>query len=162
MRVTLFIKNKNTIRRRGLKRGLVQVYTGDGKGKTTAALGLALRASGAGLRVHIIQFIKGKTYSELKALKKIKNITVEQCGRGCFIRRKPAKTDIKRARTGLEKIRKYISDNNKRDLFILDEVNIAMALGLIKESDIIELLKTKPYRCEIILTGRYCPRGILK
>jgi len=70
---------------------LIQVYTGRGKGKTTAALGLALRASGAGLKVFIGQFVKGKNYSELKALKKIKNIKIEQFGRGCFIRKKPNK-----------------------------------------------------------------------
>ncbi|MFH1381214.1 MAG: cob(I)yrinic acid a,c-diamide adenosyltransferase, partial [Candidatus Omnitrophota bacterium] len=70
---------------------MVQIYTGPGKGKTTAALGLALRASGAGFNVYIMQFIKGQNYSEISAIKRIKKITIDQCGRGCFIKKSPLK-----------------------------------------------------------------------
>ena len=144
-----------------LRKGLVQIYTGNGKGKTTAALGLALRASGAGLRVYILQFIKGKTYSELKALEKIRNIKVEQCGRGCFIRKKPDKKDIEYAQKGLEKSRETIM-SGKYGVVILDEVNIALKLGLIKVKSIVDIIKHKPASIELILTGRYCPRTLAK
>ena len=144
-----------------LKKGLVQIYTGNGKGKTTAALGLALRAAGAGLKVYILQFIKGKTYSELKALKKIKNIKIRQCGRGCFIKKKPKRIDIECAQNGLVEARKNIL-SGKYDLFILDEINIALNLGLIKNEEIVDLIRRKPRTAEILLTGRYCPKTLLK
>ena len=80
-----------------LKKGLVQVYTGNGKGKTTAAFGLALRAAGAGLKVYILQFVKGRFYSELAAFKRIKGVKIAQCGRGCFIKGKPKQQDRKLA-----------------------------------------------------------------
>jgi len=142
-----------------LKKGLVQIYTGNGKGKSTAAFGLALRAAGAGLRVHIIQFIKGLPYSELKTLKKVKNVTIEQCGRGCFIKRRPVKADKKCASRGLCKAQKIIF-SKKYDVVVLDEVNIALDLGLISASAIKELIRQKPHNVELVLTGRYCPRTL--
>lgn len=143
-----------------LKNGLVEIYTGNGKGKTTAAFGLALRAAGAGCKVYILQFIKGKVYSELKALKRIKNIKVEQCGRGCFIKTKPKPIDIKYAERGLAKGQKNIM-SGKFDIVVLDEANVALKLGLIKIKEIIDIIKHKPRRVELILTGRYCPRALL-
>jgi len=145
---------------RKLRWGLVQVYTGDGKGKTTAALGLALRAAGAGLKVYICQFIKGAEYSENKALKKIKNIKVEQCGRGCFIRGKPDGKDVKAAERGLEKARECVS-SGRCDVVILDEVNIALKLGLLRTGDVIDMIRRKPAAVEIVLTGRCCPSEII-
>jgi len=124
---------------RRLKRGLVQVYTGDGKGKTTAALGLALRAAGAGLKVYICQFIKSGAYSENKALKKIKNIRIEQCGRGCFIKGKPDRKDVKAAERGLAKARRRIL-SGKCDVAILDEANVALKFGLIGLGDIMDII----------------------
>ena len=140
---------------------MIQVYTGNGKGKTTAALGLALRATGAGLKVYIGQFIKGKYYSELNALKKIKNIKIEQFGRTCFIKRAPDKKDMALARAGLEKINKIIS---KRiyDLVILDEINIAIKLKLLALEDIISLMRKTPKKIELVLTGRWAHPDILK
>ena len=111
-----------------LKNGLVQIYTGLGKGKTTAALGLALRAAGADLNIYICQFIKGRISSELKALEKIKNITIEQCGRGCFIKGRPTGNDISCAETGLVRARQIMM-SGKYDVGILDEVNVALKLG---------------------------------
>ncbi|UCD55856.1 MAG: cob(I)yrinic acid a,c-diamide adenosyltransferase [Candidatus Omnitrophota bacterium] len=144
-----------------MKKGLVQIYTGNGKGKTTAALGLALRAAGAGFKVYIGQFIKSKAYSETKALKKIKNIKIEQYGRGCFIKGKPKKIDIECARKGLRKAQKNIM-SGKYDMIILDEVIITLKLRMIKTEDIINIIKGKPRSAELVLTGRYCPRGLLK
>ena len=144
-----------------LKKGLIQIYTGNGKGKTTAALGLALRAKGAGLRACIYQFIKGKNYSELKALKKLSGISVIQCGRGCFIKRRPAQKDIELARRGLDRAGKIIN-SKKYDLVILDEVNVALSLGLIARTDLIRIIKEKPAGVELILTGRYCPKSLFK
>ena len=144
-----------------LKRGLVQVYTGDGKGKTTAAIGLALRAAGAGLKVYICQFIKGTEYSENRALKKIKNIRVEQCGRGCFIKGKPGKKDVKAAERGLAKARACVL-SGKYDVVILDEANVALKFGLVGVDDIMDMVKTKPAHVEIVLTGRCCPPKLLE
>ncbi|MGB2706471.1 MAG: cob(I)yrinic acid a,c-diamide adenosyltransferase [Candidatus Omnitrophota bacterium] len=144
-----------------LKKGLVQIYTGNGKGKTTAALGLALRAAGAGLKVYILQFLKSRSYSEIKALKKAKGIKIEQCGRGCIIKRKPKKIDIEYAKKGFMKARRIIM-SAEYDIVILDEINIALKMGLIKTKDSIGMIKHKPRRVELVLTGRYCPRTLHK
>ena len=140
---------------------MIQVYTGKGKGKTTASLGLAIRAAGAGLKVYLCQFIKGKVYYELKTLQKIKNIKVEQFGRGCFIKQSPARKDIELACKGLKKIKRLIEEK-KYDVFILDEINIAVKLRLLELQDVVELLKNTPQRLELILTGRDAHPEILK
>jgi len=140
---------------------LIQVYTGNGKGKTTAALGLALRAAGAGLKVYICQFIKGKEYCELLALKKFKNIKIEQFGAGCFIRKAPAQKDIALAKKALERIGKIIKDK-KYAVIILDEINVALRLKLVKLKDVICILEKTPAKTELILTGRNAHPQILK
>ena len=140
---------------------MIQVYTGCGKGKTTAAFGQALRAAGAGLKVFIGQFIKGRNYGELNALKKIKNIKIEQFGRDCFIKREPNKKDITLARSGLERVRKIIS-LGIYDMVILDEINVALKLRLLKLEDVISLIKNTPQKTELVLTGRYAHLEILK
>jgi len=114
-----------------MKRGYVQIYTGNGKGKTTAAFGLALRASGAGLKVFIGQFVKGMFYSELNTIPKIKNITLKQYGQDCFIVNKPTEEDIKIARDGFYEV-KNILNSGEYDLVILDEANIALYYNLRK------------------------------
>lgn len=140
---------------------MIHVYTGCGKGKTTAALGLALRAAGAGLRVYMAQFVKGRNYSELKPIKKIKCITVEQFGRKCFIRKKPEEKDFILAENGIRKIEKMLKAK-RYNVIIMDEVNIALHLGLIKKERILKILCCAPKHKEIILTGRYAPKEILK
>lgn len=140
---------------------MIQIYTGNGKGKTTAALGLALRASGAGLKVYIGQFIKGKTYSELKSLKTIPWVKVEQYGSGCFIRHKPKQKDIDLASEGLKRIREIVAQK-KYKLVILDEINVALHFGLLKVNQIIQLFKTTPKNIELVLTGRQAPPELIK
>ena len=139
--------------------GYVHVYTGNGKGKTTAALGLALRASGAGLKIFIQQFAKSKDCSENKALRKIKNVTVSQCGNGPFIIGKPKISDVQCARRGLELANKIISAG-KHDLVILDEINVAMKIGLVGKDEVMDMIKKKPRDLELVLTGRDCPKKI--
>jgi cob(I)alamin adenosyltransferase len=139
---------------------LIQVYTGKGKGKTTAALGLALRAAGAGFKVYIAQFIKGKECSEHRALKKIKNIKVEQFGSGRFVR-KINREDIKSAECGLEAVKKALKDQ-RYDVVIMDEISVALRLNLLDCKELVELLKNIPPQQEVILTGRDTPCEILK
>ncbi len=140
---------------------MIQIYTGNGKGKTTAALGLALRASGAGLKVYIGQFVKRGRYSEIKALKKLKNIKVEQFGMGCFIRKLPAQKDLLLAKQGLKKIKQLIADR-AYDLLILDEINVALKLRLVELSDVLSLIKKTPRKIELVLTGRNAHPEIIK
>ena len=140
---------------------MIQVYTGDGKGKTTAALGLAIRAAGAGKHVFIGQFIKGLEYCELKSLKKFRNIKVEQFGRGCFIKGKPGRKDLDLACAGLNRIRD-IAKKQKFELIILDEINVALYLKLLECREVLELIKNIPEKTELVLTGRNAPKEIIK
>ncbi len=140
---------------------MIQVYTGNGKGKTTAALGLALRAAGANLKVFIAQFVKGRSYAELKALRKFKNIRIEQFGRVCFIKGVPRKSDLKLAREGFEKIKNIVKERSC-DVLILDEINIALHLKILPTKEFTIWLKTTPKNLELVLTGRYAPPQVLK
>jgi cob(I)alamin adenosyltransferase len=140
---------------------LIQVYTGNGKGKTTAALGLALRASGAGLKIWICQFIKGRDYCELKALRKIKNIKLAQFGRNCFIKDKPSAQDIILAQKGLAQVKSALK-KRLYDLIILDEINIALKLKLLDLKDVVAMIKGAPKNLEIVLTGRHAPKEIIE
>jgi len=146
----------------GLEKGTVQVYTGNGKGKTTAALGQALRACGHGLRVVMIQFMKGsKNYGEVMIASKIPNFEIFQFGLPTFVEKgNPSEEDLRLARLGMEFARNAIAQG-KYDMVILDEINCAMDYGLVKNSEVLELLKGKPEKVEIILTGRYAPQEIL-
>jgi cob(I)alamin adenosyltransferase len=139
---------------------MIQVYTGDGKGKTTAALGLAIRAAGAGKKVYICQFIKGKPSSEFRCIKTIKNITAEQSGRGSFIKTKPSWQDIALAQKGFERV-KAIVKAGKFDVIILDEINCALAVKLLKVKDVLQLIKTTPPTIELVLTGRNAPQTLI-
>ena len=141
--------------------GFVQIYTGDGKGKTTAALGLALRAAGAGLRVYFGQFIKNADYSEIKALARFADcITVRQFGRGCFLLTEPAPEDRAAARRALDAIGLALVSGDY-DLVIADEANVAVALGLIEPDDLVSLIDLRPEQVELVLTGRGAPDAVL-
>ncbi len=143
-------------------RGYTQVYTGNGKGKTTAAIGLSIRAAGAGLKVFIAQFIKMGEYSEIKALKRFTDlITVEQFGLGRFTNRKPSWEDIEAAQKGLEKV-KSLMHSGEYKIIILEEANVAVKLGLIAVEDLLELIIEKPYDTELVITGRGASARIIE
>jgi len=143
-------------------KGYIQVYTGNGKGKTTAAFGQALRAQGAGFKVFIGQFVKGKTYHEnITVAKSLKNIKVLQFGLGCFIVDEPKIKDIKAAQQGLDIIQNIIHCGNY-DMVILDEINIALFFKLITINKIVDIINNKPAQVELILTGRYAPPEIIE
>jgi len=143
-------------------KGYIQVYTGNGKGKTTAALGLAIRAAGAGLKVFIAQFIKMGEYSEIKALKRFKDlITVEQFGSGRFIKGKPSASDIEAARKGLEKIKAAFT-SGQHNVVIMEEANVAAKLGLLSVEDILEIIVEKPKDVELVITGRGADSRIIE
>jgi len=142
-------------------KGYVQVYTGNGKGKTTAALGLALRAAGAGLRVFIAQFAKGGQYSELKALARFEDfITLRQFGAGCFISGKPMQADIDAARQGLAAVKKAVASGSY-DVVILDEANIATFYNLITPDELLAVIEERPPEVELIITGRNAHEKII-
>lgn len=136
------------------EKGYIQIYTGNGKGKTTAALGLIFRALGAGFNIFIGQFLKGMKYSELKTFEKFSSqIEIHQFGSGCFVFGKPTEDDIKKATEGFELCyNKLISD--KFDVVVLDEINVALSIGLISLEKVLKLMADKPEHVELIMTGR--------
>jgi cob(I)alamin adenosyltransferase len=146
-----------------LEKGLIQVYTGNGKGKTSAAFGLALRAAGRGLKVYIIQFIKGGfDYGELYVVEKIPNVTLKAFGRGKFITEKPPKKeDIKLAEQALQ-LAKEVVRSGEYNIVVLDEINVALDLELIGLEEVLELIKSKPTHVELVLTGRNASDKIIE
>lgn len=141
-------------------KGYIQVYTGNGKGKTTAALGLTLRATCAGKKVFMGQFVKGMKYSETKAVNYLSNFTIEQFGKNCFIYEAPTQDDIDRAVKGLKRCEEVLL-SGEYDILIFDEINIALYYNLFSVDDVLKLLDKKPESTEIILTGRYAPQEII-
>ncbi|MGD9345135.1 MAG: cob(I)yrinic acid a,c-diamide adenosyltransferase [Candidatus Aminicenantes bacterium] len=145
-------------------KGYIQVYTGNGKGKTTAAFGAALRAAGQGLKTYIGQFLKGQEYGELAAIDRLTPwIEVEQFGRKGFIHvtKDPDAEDFKKARSGLKKCLTAML-SGKYSIIILDEVNVALYFKLISEKDIHDFLDKRPENVEVILTGRNAPDSLVK
>jgi cob(I)alamin adenosyltransferase len=123
-----------------ISKGYVQVYTGDGKGKTTAALGLALRASGHGMRAYIGQFMKGQHYGELDALRDHPLITIEQYGDVCCIRREEVTPEhVAQAHRGLERAREALL-SGEYDIIVLDEVNVTIWFGLLTVKEVLAFL----------------------
>jgi len=138
-----------------MEKGLTQVYWGDGKGKTTAALGTALRSINHKYKVHLIQFLKKSPTGELDTLSNFYNFSYKQFGSGEFIKEKPTKIDIKKTKEALQHLKSSLKENH--DIIIADEILYAVQFGLIKESDIIKLIKSKPQTVELILTGSHIP-----
>lgn len=166
-----------------ITKGYVQVYTGDGKGKTTAAIGLAVRAIGAGKKVLFLQFMKSKIYSEHKILENIsENLILETTGKPFFIAEagmlseeqlakwgekvvvfppgKPPKDYIALMKTGVERARVAVVSGTY-DVVILDEINVAMFFGVVATKDVLAIIKGKNPSTELILTGRNAPQEIL-
>ena len=142
-------------------RGYVHVYTGDGKGKTTAAIGLAVRAVGAGLLVFVAQFVKSVRYSEIEALDRLgEDIVCRQYGRGCWLRDAPSAEDIRLAWNGYLEVREIIHSGNYR-LVILDEANIATWFKLLKVEDLLALIDEKPKAVELVFTGRRADQRLI-
>lgn len=146
-----------------MQRGTVQIYTGDGKGKTTAALGQALRAKGHGLKIIVIQFMKGKiNYGELKAVKKLSGFTIEQYGLPTFVdKSNPSKKDIELAKKGFLRSKEVVM-KGKYDMVILDEINVALDYGLVPLDGVLDLIRKKPKKMELVLTGRYAPKELIE
>lgn len=131
------------------------LFTGDGKGKTTAAVGAAVRAAGHGARVLIIQFMKGRLYGELVAVEKIDNLTIEQHGRDEFVDPKdPEKIDVELAEKGWARALEAVA-SDPPSLLVLDEINVAVSFGLIPLDTVIEFVKNRPDGMDLIMTGRY-------
>jgi cob(I)alamin adenosyltransferase len=145
------------------RKGLVQVYTGNGKGKTTAAFGQALRAVGQGFRVCIIQFMKGRKYGEyLAAERYLPNIAVRLSGLDSFVMRDhPAPPDVELAKQGLDLAREAVASGDY-DMVILDEINVAVDFKLIPLAEVIDIIQSRPSTLDLILTGRYAPPEIVE
>ena len=141
-----------------LPQGLIQVYTGDGKGKTTCALGLALRAVGQGLQVYMIQFLKGRETGEAKAAARLApEMTLRYCGRpGLVNLRSPAPEDLALVREAWTLARDVLAAG-EHDLVILDEINLALTHNLVPLDEALEALRKRPPWVEVVLTGRQAP-----
>ena len=145
-----------------MKKGYIQVYTGNGKGKTTAALGLTLRAVGAGLKVFIAQFMKGIEYSELHAIERFADsVTLKQYGRNSFIHDIPDQQDIEMANLGLQESHEAIQ-SGKYDIVILDEANVAVHFQLFPVQKLLDLMDEKPDHVELVITGRYADPKVIE
>lgn len=141
-------------------KGYIQLYTGNGKGKTTAALGLALRAAGAGKKIFIGQFVKGMHYSELDLIAAFPAITIKQYGRGCFIESEPIPADYRTAQNGLDEMTLMLASGDF-DVVVLDEACIALYFKLISLDALIVALQRRADHVEAVVTGRYAPQELI-
>ena len=141
--------------------GYIHIYTGNGKGKTTAAFGLAIRALMSGKKVYIGQFVKDMAYNETKISNDYKDLTIEQLGKGCFIERKPTDKDKRIAKAALDKCYK-LCESNTYDLIILDELCIALYFKLFSVQVVIDYFFNQKFKAEIVFTGRYCPEEMIE
>ncbi len=144
-----------------MDKGYVQIYTGNGKGKTTAALGLCLRAVCAGKKVFFGQFIKGMPYSELKAASYLPDFEMKQYGNDCFIYRDPTEKDINLAKNGLKALGEIVR-SGLYDIVVMDEINIALYFKLFDVKDVLDILADRPEHTEVVLTGRYAPEELVE
>ena len=162
---TITKKKSPVVKKPAIKtaKGLVIVITGNGKGKTTAAFGQALRAIGQGYKVFVLQFMNGRKYGEFIAAEKyLPPLTIRMSGLDSFVmRNNPADIDIELAQKGLDAAQKAIK-SGKYDMVILDEINVALDFKLIALTEVIELIKNKPANLDLILTGRYAPPEIIE
>lgn len=144
----------------GIGKGYIQVYTGNGKGKTTAALGISLRSLCAGNKVFFGQFMKGQDYSELKARDAFENFTMEQFGTPEFLTNKPREKDFENAKKGLARMKEVLA-SGEYQMVVFDEINTTLFFGLLEIKEVLDVLDLKPEGTEVILTGRYAPEEII-
>lgn len=145
-------------------KGYIQVYTGNGKGKTTAALGLAFRAAGRGLKTYIGQFMKGGASSELQTAALCRPyITIEPYGKDALlqVREPPAAEDLRMARAGLEKVKQAMLSGTY-DIIVCDEINTAHYFHLVTTEEMLAIINDKPERVELVFTGRYAPQAVIE
>lgn len=144
-----------------MSKGYIHLYTGNGKGKTTAALGISLRAICAGKKVFFGQFMKGQPYSELNAQEYLPGFKMEQFGGLCFVNKKPRQEDITDAKNGL-KVMEEILTSKAYDMVVFDEINTAVFFGLVTLEEVMAVIKKKPEETELILTGRYAKDELIE
>ena len=145
-----------------MEKGYIQVYTGNGKGKTTASLGLTLRAAGAGFKVLIVQFMKQGDYSEHKALERFSDlVTIKQFGAGAWVKGKPSEEEVMRAREGFSLLQEAMK-SGAYDVVVAEEANTAMKYGLIGLEEMLELMENKPETTELVITGRYAHEAVME
>jgi cob(I)alamin adenosyltransferase len=144
------------------RRGLVQIFTGDGKGKTSAAIGAVIRALGHGLKVYIGFFMKGRPSGERDILSRLPNVTMERFGGGGFVDRANIKAEEReQAKRGLAAASKAMLSGNY-DLVVLDEINLAVAWKLVERDEVLKLIDNKPEGVELILTGRQADSKLIQ
>ncbi len=141
---------------------MIQVYTGGGKGKTTAALGQALRAIGHGMKVFMVQFMKGRTYGELLTCERcLPELTIVMSGRDEFVKKgEPEEIDLRMAREGFDLARKIVAEGEYQ-MLILDEINVAVDYGLLPLEEVLDFLRSCPGDMEVVCTGRYAAPEIV-
>ncbi len=145
-----------------LEQGYIQIYTGNGKGKTTAAIGQAVRAAGSGLKVYFVQFMKNYPYGEVELLQNLSShITLKRYGTDDFVFKKKAPSDelIREMQKGLDEAEEKMF-SGAFDLIILDEILVSIYFKLFTTEKVLQFCKKKPKKVELILTGRYCPDTI--
>lgn len=143
-----------------MEKGYIHIYTGDGKGKTTAAFGLAVRALCAGKSVYIGQFVKSMKYNETRMAEKFEQVSIEQFGNGCMLTREATEEDARMAHEGLVRCEEVLL-SGQYDIIILDELTIALFLGLLELEEVLNLLQNKRPETELIVTGRYAPQELI-
>ena len=150
------------MKRQTFNKAYIHIYTGNGKGKTTAALGLALRAAGYGMKTYIGQFMKGRHYGELTSLRDHPFITIEQYGDvECVHREEITQKHVDQAQQGIKRAREIML-SNQYDIIILDEINVAVWFDLISTRQVLELLDHRPKQVEIVMTGRRAPKALVE
>lgn len=141
--------------------GQIHLYTGNGKGKTTAAFGLAVRALCAGKQVYIAQFVKSMKYNETQLAERFEHLRIEQFGCGCMLNRAPSEEDYAQARKGLQICQSELS-NPENDVVIMDEICIALHLGLLTTDEVLDVLASRLPHIEVVMTGRYAPQALIE
>jgi cob(I)alamin adenosyltransferase len=143
--------------------GMVCVFTGEGKGKTSAAFGMAMRFLGHGKRVVVVQFLKGRKTGEALLRKDLRNLDVVQFGSEDFVDlKRPSKEDVERAKEALFYAGRALIRSGRPDLLILDEINVALSTGMIKTGEVLDMIKKLPEGTHLVLTGRGCPKAVIE